>query len=413
MPRPEWSFFMPAEDHLRLKWFFSFLRAKFTVWGQMIFGLVLLGMAVSSVGTQISAYYFVSLVWALFLTSLLMQLFFKPTVSATRSLMPSPTAGGVYAYRLTMTNNGRRPLRNLEIFLHKLPYGLYDPPGPPEQKNFVEWLDPGRQITLVITLRTPRRGSYILEPLIVGTSFPSGLMRSLKTVAGRDPLIVFPKLLKVSDPDLFLSRLSSTEDAGTLISLGGSNEFLSTREYRDGDRPRDVHWNSSARAGKLIVKEYSHEHLLRVGLFLDAELKRFEKHLCFEARIALCAGMAEDFLKMHYGVQLFLSNASPAVSIRGEKNGFAYLLEMLSEIEGINQVNFSNPLLGIGQHRAGMSSLVLFLKDWDHQRASFVKAIKELSIPVKIIIIRDKPLSLSVDDPSVAVYTPKQLGFQL
>ncbi len=410
MPRPEWSFLMLPEDHKEVKWMQSFAQAKLTVWGQIIFGMVLVGMAISAVGTQIAGYYFVSLVWALFLTAFFLTLFFRPQVVAMRILPPSPTAGGVTLYRVIVTNTGKTPLRNLEIFDHKLPFGLYSALEHPQQKTSVDWLGPGKSETFTIALRTPRRGSFLLEPLIAATSFPTGLIRSIRRVAQANPFIVFPKLLKLKDTPLLLKHKFQAGGTYSSLRFGNCNEFLSTREYREGDRMRDIHWQSSARSGKLIVKEYVDEHSVRVGLFLDTQLKRFEKHLSFEARISLCAGVAEDFYQKNYLIELYLSDArSPVVKIGAGYDQYNHLLEMLSAVEGEDQINFSHSLARIKEQAQGLSGLMLFLKDWDKSRQTFVQAIRELNVPLSVVIVRDKPLTLSVSDNDVVVYSPKQL----
>jgi len=408
--RPEWSFFMLPEDHKEVKWTMSFFRAKFTVWGQIIFGLILVGMAISSVGTQVAGYFFVSLIWALFLTSAFLSSFFKPTVTAVRSLPPTPTAGGVCLYRVTVTNRAKGPLRNFEVFDHKLPYGLYYVLEHPEQKMFIDWLEPGKQAVFTIALRIPRRGSFIIEPMIGGTNFPSGLIRSICRITGRDAFIVFPKLIKLNDMSLPLEHKFQPGGTTTSSRFGSSNEFLSTREYREGDRLRDIHWNSSARAGKLIVKEYIDEYYVRVGIFIDTELKRFEKHACFETRISLCGGMAEEFFKKNYLIDLFLSDTDSAiVEAGGGRNPFSHFLKMLAMIEGQREADFAHSLTTIKQQADGMSGLILLLKDWDERRAAFVKTLKEFNLPIKIIIVRDQPLSLPVNDPLVTRYKSSEL----
>jgi len=99
MPRLEWSFFMPAEDHKQLKWLKAYCQSRLTSWGQIIYVIIIIGMAISSVGTQISAYFLPSFILALLITSYILSLFFRPKVEAYRILPPSPKAG--MANRLT------------------------------------------------------------------------------------------------------------------------------------------------------------------------------------------------------------------------------------------------------------------------------------------------------------------------
>ncbi len=414
MSRPEWSFFMLPEDHKEVKWAQSFLQAKLSVWGQIIFGMLLVGLAISSVGTQISAYYFVSFVLALFLTALFLTTFFKPKVVAVRILPATPTAGGMCLCRVRLTNLSSKPLRNIEIFEHKLPYGIYRIPDHPQQNTTIDWLKPGQQIVFTIALRIVRRGSYILEPWIAATSFPTGLIRSMVPVAGREAWIVYPKLLIINNFEMGLKQQFQPGGSNASLKFGNSNEFLSTRDYRPGDRPRDIHWNSSARAGKLIVKEYTNEYDIRVGLFLDTELRRFEKHLCFEALISLCGGLAEDFYKKNYKVNVYLSEYhSSVVEIGGGRDQLNHLLEILSAVEGQERACFEHSLALIQQKAGGMSGWVILLKDWDQSRADFVQTLREFHVPLQVIIIRDKPVSYPFDQSWVTVYTPQQLGYQI
>ena len=104
---------------------------------------------------------------------------------------------------------------------------------------------------------------------------PSGIVRSRVKVGGKAKIVIYPQFLRQSEFRLQTRRQFQPGGISLSSKVGDSNEFASTREFRDGDRLRDVHWASSARTGKLIVKEYIEEYFVRVGLFVDTELKRF------------------------------------------------------------------------------------------------------------------------------------------
>jgi uncharacterized protein (DUF58 family) len=54
--------------------------------------------------------------------------------------------------------------------------------------------------------------------------------------------------------------------------LGRRGEFFGLREHRAGDDRRDIHWKSSARSGRLLVREYEDELARRVVIGVDNAL---------------------------------------------------------------------------------------------------------------------------------------------
>ncbi len=410
MPRREWSFFMPAEDHVAIKRFLAFLRSRMTPWGQIILAVILPGMVIASGKTQLSAYLFPSFILALLLTSFLLSLLFRPRLSAVRVLPPPPQAGGKYVYRVVVKNTGHQPIRNLAVFEDTLPFGLYAEPGHPLSHNSAEWLDPGQEATLALALRTPYRGVYELPRLIAGSAFPSGITRVTVHAGYPEKMTVYPRPLHCPGlPDSFRRML---QPGGIPFSskTGDSNEFVSTREYREGDRLRDVHWTSSARAGKLIIKEYIEESFTRVGIFLDTARDRFEKRDSLEARISLCAGIAGYLNDGKYLFDLYLSErTSPHVEAAQGMNSLGRLLQRLALVEGAPQVDLDLSRSHILRDAACLSMLVLLLKDWDGPRAEFTEQLRKAGLKVQVIIVSSQPTALKPPDGYVSVHRPQEL----
>ncbi|HQP10416.1 MAG TPA: DUF58 domain-containing protein [Candidatus Omnitrophota bacterium] len=409
MPRVEWSFLLPAEDHQQVKWFLAYCQSRLTAWGNIIFLIILAGMAIASVGTHISAYFLPSFILALLMVSYFLSLFFRPHIEARRILPSAVKAGGHCIYPVIVKNTGRRIVRNLSVFESALPYGLYSAVNHPEFNNTISWLDPGEQTTLTLVLRTPRRGTFELSRLIAGSSFPSGIMRSRKRLGRKERLVVYPKFTRQTD--FQIDTVKQFQPGGISLSskIGDSNEFASTREYRHGDRMRDVHWASSARTGRLIVKEYVEEYFVRIGLFVDTELKRFEKHTCFESRLSLCAGIADMLCANNYIVDLFLSDPhhQHMQSGRGLES-FDHLLDFLSAPEGDAKVDFTDALALLKRFSRELSALVVFLKDWDQPRAHFIQQLRESGLKVRVIIIRDRPTTWPQTGQEISILKTKE-----
>lgn len=101
-----------------------------------------------------------------------------------------------------------------------------------------------------------RRGVYPLGTLTLSTSFPFGLFRKERDIELPGEVVVWPRHdLTVRDPAPGAGRLprSGRSPRG---ALGWRGEYRSLRSYRRGDDPRDIHWKSSARLQRPVVREY-------------------------------------------------------------------------------------------------------------------------------------------------------------
>jgi len=301
-------------------------------------------------------------------------------------------------------NIGQRPIKNVSVFEGFLPFGLYSPPLKDEQSNSILWLEPGQKKTVKLNMRARQRGLYELPYLLVGSSFPSGLIRWPKRMEQKDKLLVYPRF--ISQTEFKIPYHPAYQPGGIAVSsnIGESNEFLSTREYHQGDRLRDIHWKSFARTGKLIVKEYVEEYFIRIGLLLDTELSPGDHPLSFEQRISMAAGIADAIARKEYIIDLFAAGEELHHFQIGRATAhLENLLELLSCIEGARRVDFKKVQANLGPYIQQLSSMIVLLKDWDQPRANLCQRLKELGCSIRIILIRDKPPTLSPDQDMTIV----------
>jgi uncharacterized protein (DUF58 family) len=113
-----------------------------------------------------------------------------------------------------------------------------------------------------------RRGLYKLSGYRLATKFPFALFRKSRDVDAPLEVLVYPTRVAVPRPP---PRSTSKGDA-TASRLGRRGEFFGLRERRAGDDRRDVHWRSSARTGRLLVREYEDELARRVAIGVDNAL---------------------------------------------------------------------------------------------------------------------------------------------
>lgn len=114
-----------------------------------------------------------------------------------------------------------------------------------------------------------RRGFFALGPTTVTSGDVFGLFRSQADIENTSRLLVIPYTVDIDKfpapfgvlPGGRALRRKTTEV--TPYSAG-------VREYSPGDPLRRIHWPSSARNQKLIVKEFEKDPLAEIWLFVDA-----------------------------------------------------------------------------------------------------------------------------------------------
>ncbi|OLE53637.1 MAG: hypothetical protein AUG51_12300 [Acidobacteria bacterium 13_1_20CM_3_53_8] len=153
-----------------------------------------------------------------------------------------------------------------------------------------------------------RRGHVLITGFELSTAFPFGFFRRRRRLRARDvDILVYPKPLPASD-DLHLLPIN----AGRLASLrrGAGHDLLSLRDYQPQDDLRHIDWKSTARARRLIVREFTAEDERRVTIALDTRIpensdaKEFK--IKFERGVVLAASLVAHFIKERAEVRLLL-----------------------------------------------------------------------------------------------------------
>ena len=125
-----------------------------------------------------------------------------------------------------------------------------------------------RTTTLDYVTHPPRRGLYTVGPLVVDASDPFGMSRSVTAVGDVDRITVVPAVVPLPDGG---PVLIDGDGSAQLVQRRavGSDDDLSTREYRSGDALRRVHWRASARHGELMVRQEEHRSHPDARIIID------------------------------------------------------------------------------------------------------------------------------------------------
>lgn len=110
----------------------------------------------------------------------------------------------------------------------------------------------GEPVDLTVPADTSRRGEHLLGPFTVLRGDPWSIVRRVCGPEVSGTLLVRPRVLPVGRGVGAARRIG---DAEALSRQRGDDHFFALRDYVLGDEPRNVHWRSSARSGRLVVKQ--------------------------------------------------------------------------------------------------------------------------------------------------------------
>jgi uncharacterized protein (DUF58 family) len=117
--------------------------------------------------------------------------------------------------------------------------------------------------------RLARRGRYRLGPLKVSTRFPFGLFSRTITVGNAETVTIFPRLGRLTRGWATRHRESFAGTHRREQRHGPEGDFYGVREWKPGDRRRWIHWRSSARSGRLVVRQFEQPRNRDVAVLVD------------------------------------------------------------------------------------------------------------------------------------------------
>jgi uncharacterized protein (DUF58 family) len=153
-------------------------------------------------------------------------------------------------------------------------------------------LPPRTSRLVTYTVQTARRGLYRMEGIRIVTSFPFGLSLKKALYADETSLLVCPPLIPLPLP--VLQELAAIGQDHGLGRRGPGMALYNLREYRPGDDSRAIHWMTTARTSKLMLKETEADDQRTVTIVLSTIAPAGED-AAFERAVSVTASLATYF----------------------------------------------------------------------------------------------------------------------
>ncbi len=227
--------------------------------------LILLAISLAASAVTGSMLYFrLSYLWGLILVgSWIMSRISLRSVQVTRSArFLRSQVGQIFEERYEIFNQSRLPRLWLEV--------RDESSLPGSHGSHVLTLIGGRESrTYLARTRLVERGVFPLGPTVLESGDLFGLYPNSRSFPSQDTLLVYPMIVEVKDFPNPPGLLPGGEALRRRTPQITSNA-AGVREYSPGDPLNRIHWVSTARRNRLIVKEFELDPLAEVWLFIDA-----------------------------------------------------------------------------------------------------------------------------------------------
>ena len=223
------------------------------------------------------------------------------------------------------------------------------------------------------------RGLINVGPARAVRSDALGLLRRVRMWDEPVLLHVHPRTVRVPFDATGFQLDVEGVSTGKLSSSDVS--FHALRDYEPGDDRRAVHWQSTARLGKLIVRQYEETHRSHHVIVLDTSRDAWD-HDTFETAVSVAGSLGLANLRESRPVSLTTTEGwlPSGVAMR--------LLDALSEVKARSFGDLSRRVREAVAQRPGVSALTLIVgPNVTDIEAAHLARLAPIDVPVSIIRI--------------------------
>jgi uncharacterized protein (DUF58 family) len=283
--------------------------------------------------------------------------------------------GLVFEERYEVDNNGRFPRLWIEVRDESSVPGSHG-------SHVITMIGGHEGHSYLARTRLTVRGVFPLGPTVLASGDLFGMFPITRPFTSQNSLLVYPMMVDVysfPNPPGLLPGGESLRRRTPQITSNAAG----VREYEPGDPLNRIHWISTARRDRIIVKEFELDPLADVWLFVDAERsvnvagdqeeivfdpqeiwrKRFEFHLppaTVEYGVTIAASLARYYIGHRRAVGLVSAGASLRI-VPADRGGrqLGKILESLALIRAEGQVSLQGLVEAQARHLPRGSTVVI------------------------------------------------------
>ncbi len=258
---------------------------------------------------------------------------------------------------------------------------------PEHAASFVVSLGPyGRFVRPVHTL-CRQRGAFQLGPMFAESADPFGLFRRRRQIGESSTLLVYPVARDLPRFGQLPGELSGGPLQGERVQFTTPN-VSGVREYRAGDTVNRIHWPTTARQGRLMVKEFERDPSADVWLILDLDARHVVgqgPESTEEYAVTACASLAKYLLGEDRSVGI-ITQARVLTADRGTRQ-LLRTLEMLAYVRSDSTRSLAELLIAEQQRFRRTDHLVVITSTAEEGWARIVRTLDSRGVRTSAVLI--------------------------
>lgn len=311
---------------------------------------------------------------------IVLRRFAAPQVSVTRRLNPNLVHEGDYAIvETSVTNRGRWRITN--------PIVEDAVPGLGAARFAASHLARGASATASYQILCRPRGVYDVGPASVTTSDPFGFTRAGGTFGEADRLIVYPSTEEFEGFPMSRGRDPSQHAARPEFSQVGGEDFFTIREYQYGDDLRRVHWPTTARMDKIMIRQLETPWQSRALVLLDTRSGRYSDTATFEKAVSGAASVVTHLFRSGFDTDLWAGGTSVTTS---DTNQFSNAMEALALVSPAHRLDLRSAASRL-QRSGNGGALVLVTGQPDDELIAAQQVLAQEYRSTILLCVEDEP----------------------
>jgi len=197
----------------------------------------------------------------------------------------------------------------------------------------------------VLRVDAPRRTVIPVGPISVVRRDSFGLYRRSVVLPGSAKVVVHPATATL--PPLSAGFVRDLEGEASRDLTDSDLSFHALREYVPGDDRRHIHWKSSAKTGRFMIRQYEQTRRSRMLIVLDTRREAYADDAEFELAVSTSASLGVRALRDSRDVMFVVSRSSVLSTPVRSSRAALQSVETISVLTSVSPARLLDEVAGI------------------------------------------------------------------